>query len=171
MVGLLNIYTDVNLEYSWRQASELVAKTQGQGTNHARCIREWTMGFLRWRDLPFHQLNKKRGTILDDKDIAQEIRTRMVEKAGKGFLKAQDLVEIVASADMQANFAQKGISKPSISIKTVLRWLEKLGWTFEQLKNGMYSGLKNRCNVFQFWRSCDVALDKVRMMLSVGGVK
>jgi hypothetical protein len=35
----------------------------------------------------------------------------------------------------------------------------------------MYSGLKNRCNVLQFWSGCDVALDRVRMMLSMGGVK
>ena len=35
----------------------------------------------------------------------------------------------------------------------------------------IYSGLKNRCNVWQFWSGCDVALDGVRMMLSVGEVK
>ena len=34
-----------------------------------------------------------------------------------------------------------------------------------------YSGLKNRCNVWQFWSGCDVVLDRVRIMLSVGGVK
>jgi hypothetical protein len=64
----------------------------------------------------------------------------MVEKAGKGFLKAQDVVEIVASPRMQEIFARKGISKPSISDKTALRWLEKLEWTYRKLKNGMYSG-------------------------------
>ena len=36
---------------------------------------------------------------------------------------------------------------------------------------GGYSGLKNRCNVWQFWSGCDVVLDRVRIMLSVGGVK
>jgi len=34
-----------------------------------------------------------------------------------------------------------------------------------------YSGLKNRCNVWQFWSGCNVALGRVRMMLSVAGVK
>ena len=38
MVGLLNIYTDVNLKYSWRRLSEIVAKTQGSGKNHMRRI-------------------------------------------------------------------------------------------------------------------------------------
>ena len=40
MVGLLNIYTDVNLKYSWRRSSEIVAKTQGSGKNHMRHICE-----------------------------------------------------------------------------------------------------------------------------------
>ena len=29
MIGLLNIYTDDNLAYSWRRESEVVAKMQG----------------------------------------------------------------------------------------------------------------------------------------------
>ena len=37
--------------------------------------------------------------------------------------------------------------------------------------HALYSGLKNRCNVWQFWSGCDVVLDRVRIMLSVGGVK
>ena len=42
---------------------------------------------------------------------------------------------------------------------------------FPSLAEVTYSGLKNCCNVFQFWSGCDVALEKARMMLSVGGVK
>ena len=57
MIGLLNIYTDPNLDYSWRRASDIVAKTQGCRTNHARHIREWVVGFIKQRDLPLHQLN------------------------------------------------------------------------------------------------------------------
>ena len=47
--------------------------------------------------------------------------------------------------------------------KSVLREGEALSFT--------YSGLKNRCNVLQFWSGCDVALEKARIMLSVGRVK
>ena len=54
MVGLLNIYTDRNLEYSWKGASEIVSKMQGHGTNHARCIRKWVLDFLKWGNLPLH---------------------------------------------------------------------------------------------------------------------
>jgi hypothetical protein len=148
MIGLLNIYTDENLGYSWRKASEVVAKTQGRGTNHARRICEWAMGFLRWRDLPLHRMNWKRSTILDDEDLAEEIKTRMMKKGNS--LKAEDVVEIVASPEIQAIFALKGISKPLISIKTVLRWLEKMGWSYGKLKNGMYLDGHERSDVVEY---------------------
>jgi len=153
MVGLLNLYTDENLGYSWRRASEMVAKMQGRGMNHARHIHEWVLGFLRWRDLPLHQLNRKRGMIIEDEDVAEEIRTRMKEKASNGFLKAQDLVEIVASPDIQGIFAQKGITKATISVKTALRWLDKLGWTYGKLKNGMYLDGHEGLDVVEYRRA------------------
>jgi hypothetical protein len=125
MIGLLNIYTDDDLKYSWRKSSEIAAKAQGRGTNHARHIHKWAMGFLRWKDLPLHHLNWKRLTVLDDEDLAEEIKARMVEKGTS--LKAKDLVEIVASPELQAIFTRKGMTKASISLKTAHCWLEKLG--------------------------------------------
>ena len=150
MIGLLNLYTAQNLKYSWKRASEIVAETQGRGTHHARSIREWVMGFLRWRDLPLHQLNRKRGTLLDDEDIAGEIKMKLTEKTKGGFLKAQDVVEVVASPNMQEIFAQKGITKVSISTKTALRWLEKMGWSYGKLKNGMYLDGHERSDVVEY---------------------
>jgi len=44
-------------------------------------------------------------------------------------------------------------------------------YSLQSVTEVIYSGLKNRCNVWQFWSGCDVALDEVRIMLSVGGVK
>jgi hypothetical protein len=79
MISLLNIYTDQDLKYSWRKVSGVVAKTQGRGTNHARHICEWVMAFLKWSDLPFHQLKWKRSTIVDDEDVTEEIKLHMVE--------------------------------------------------------------------------------------------
>ena len=34
----------------------------------------------------------------------------------------------------------------------------------------MYSGLKNHCNVWQFWIGCDVAVESVGIELSASGV-
>jgi hypothetical protein len=150
MIGLLNIYTDDNLGYSWIRSSEIVAKTQGHGTSHARRVCEWAVEFLEWGHLPLHQLNRKQGTLVDDEDIAQEIKTRMLEKARGSFLKAQDVVEIVASPEMQAIFSRKGIAKLTISIKTALRWLDKLGWTYGKLKHGMYLDGHERADVVEY---------------------
>jgi hypothetical protein len=108
------------------------------------------MGFLRSGDLPLHQLNRKRGTIIDNEDIVEEIKARMVQKASGSFLKAQDVVEIVASAEMQAILVQKRISKVSISTKTALRWLEKLGWKYGKLKHGMYLDGHERLDVVEY---------------------
>ena len=35
MIGLLSLYTDNNLEYSWKGASKIVAKTKECGANYA----------------------------------------------------------------------------------------------------------------------------------------
>lgn len=155
IIALLNLYTDKKIKYTWIGASEVIATTQGRGINHAQHIREWAMGFLKWGDLPFHQFNWKRPTLLDDEDITGEIKFRMMEKAGKGFLKAEDVVEIVASPAVQAVFAQKGIAKVLISVKTALRWLNKLGWTYRKLKNGMYLDGYERSDVVEY-RKCFV---------------
>ena len=59
----------------------------------------------------------------------------MVEKAGKGFLKVENVVDIVAIPQIQSIFACKGITKESISVSTGVLWLEKLGWTYGKLKH------------------------------------
>ena len=68
-------------------------------------------------------------------------------------MKAKDVVEIVASPDMQAIFQQKGITKPMISVKTGRRWLKKLGWSFGKLKNGMYLDGHERPDVIEYRRA------------------
>lgn len=47
MVGLLNIFTDKKLGYSWKQASEIIARTLRHGMNHVCHVCKWVMAFLR----------------------------------------------------------------------------------------------------------------------------
>ena len=75
---------------------------------------------------------------MSDEDIASEIKLRVVEKTKAGFLKAEDVVDIVASPEIQKIFSEKGVCKQSISKKTAICWLKKLDWRYEGLKNGMY---------------------------------
>ena len=138
MMGLLNLYLDEALNLSWRKSSAIVSKTQGRGDAHARCIREWTLQFLQTGTLPLHRLGQARWTVLRDEDIASEIKTRIMEKSKQGFVKAEDVVDLVASPEMQKTFSEKGICKPSISKKTATRWLQKLDWRYQSARNGMY---------------------------------
>ena len=59
----------------------------------------------------------KQGTILTDEDVAEEIKAQMRKK---GNLKASNVVRIMVSSKMQAIFAQKGLCRVSISVKTTL---------------------------------------------------
>jgi hypothetical protein len=76
----------------------------------------------------------------------------MAENTRGGFLKAEDVVDLVASPRMQQIFTEKGISKVSISTKTALRWLEKLGWSYGKLKSGIYLDRHKRLDVVEYWK-------------------
>ena len=62
------------------------------------------MGFLMCRDLPFYQLNWKWETILNNEDIKGDIKIQMTERAMEGFLKAKDVMKVIAGPKMQARF-------------------------------------------------------------------
>ncbi len=112
MLGLLNLYLDEGLDLSWRKASAVVSKTQGHGDTHAQCIREWTTKFLQTGTLPLHRLGQAWWTVLHDEDIANEIKLHIVGKSRKGFVRAEDIVNLVASPGIQKLFLEKGICKP-----------------------------------------------------------
>jgi hypothetical protein len=152
MLGLLNLYLDDGLLLSWRKTSVVVSKAQGHGDAHARRIRKWTVEFLQHGALPLHRLGQARWTVLSDEDIASEIKLQMVEKSKKGFLKAEDLVDLVATPEMQEIFSEKGICKKSISKKTATRWLQKLDWRYKGIKKGMYIDGHEREDVVAYRR-------------------
>jgi hypothetical protein len=153
MLGLLNLYLDEGLKLSWRKSSAIVSKAQGHGDTQARHIREWTLRFLESSALPFHRLGQARWTVLRDEDIASEIKLQMVEKSKKGFVSTEDVVDLVASPEMQNTFSRKGICKPSISKMTATRWLQKLDWRYQSVQNGMYIDGHEREDVVAYRRA------------------
>ena len=54
MIGILNIFLDTELPYTWRKASMIVAKAQGHGETRACSIRRWVLDFVREGTLPLH---------------------------------------------------------------------------------------------------------------------
>ncbi|KAH9038697.1 hypothetical protein EDB85DRAFT_1887750 [Lactarius pseudohatsudake] len=74
MVGVLNLYLDSGLSYTWRNASLVVAKARGQGLTHARNLRKWILDFVQGGHLPLHRGGQARwtdqsnGAVRDDSD-------------------------------------------------------------------------------------------------------
>ena len=167
MMGLLNLYLEEGLNLSWRKTSMVVSKTQGYGDTHARRIRKWTLQFLQTNTLPFHRLGHGRWTVLCDEDIASEIKLKVVEKSKKGFMKAEDIVDLVASPEMQRTFSEKGLCKTSISNRTAACWLQKLEWRYQHARNGMYIDgheredvVAYRCAFVEQWKTYDMCFHR-----------
>ena len=70
--------------------------------------------------------------------------------ANAGFIKAQDICDIVAAEDLQGMFSRLGIHKPRISLSTAQRWLAKMEWHYGKPKNGMYIDGHERDNVVEY---------------------
>ncbi|KAF7302004.1 RNF220 domain-containing protein [Mycena indigotica] len=140
MHGTLNIYLSSAFNYTWRQASTLIAHSQGLGNHHARRIRDWLHTFLSTRKLPVHIISVNDGdSLLDDEDFALAIKLHLQTVCAKNkHFRAQDIVDFVASAGMQERLETAGIQKRSISVRTARRWLKRMDWRFGARKNGMY---------------------------------
>ncbi|KAH8987499.1 hypothetical protein EDB86DRAFT_3082231 [Lactarius hatsudake] len=138
MVGVLNLYLDPALQYTWRRASEIVSKIEGKGVNGARMLRRWILEFIRTGDIPQPQYRHSHQTVLDDEDISQFIQLQIMAHTKGRYIAVSDIVEVVAGDEVQEKFSRSGIIKPTISESTARRWLLKLNWCFGPTQNGMY---------------------------------
>ena len=73
MEAILNVFLDEDLQFTWKMASVIVAKSQECGTTRAQMIRVWVINFVHTRDLPLHQVSWKHATVLGDKELSQAI--------------------------------------------------------------------------------------------------
>ena len=148
MVGTLSLYLDPQLLYTWRQASLLVLKACGHGINHAWNLRTWILRFLNSGKLPLHCYRNFRSSILEDEDIAQGIQLHLLEIAKKGYIQAQDIVDYIASPEVQEQLAGK--THTTIHERMACRWLKKLNWRYTRKKNGMYVDGHEREDVVEY---------------------
>jgi hypothetical protein len=150
MVGLLNLFLDEDLRYTWRKASLVIAKSHSHNVARARLMRHWVLHFLQTDELPHPKYSWTRSTILQDEDISQEIQAELGEKMKQGSIKATDLADVVASPRIQEKLKHAGINRPFISERTADRWLATLGWRYGKLKNGMYIDGHEREDIVQY---------------------
>ncbi|KIL65316.1 hypothetical protein M378DRAFT_55046, partial [Amanita muscaria Koide BX008] len=73
--------------------------------------------------------------ILEDEDFRRDIQLHLTEIAKKGYICAQDIVDYVATPEVQERL---GTRKRGIHVRTARRWLHKLSWRYQQKKKGMY---------------------------------
>ncbi|KAJ7869644.1 hypothetical protein B0H13DRAFT_2557516 [Mycena leptocephala] len=139
MLATLNLYLDSQLSYTWREASMIVARSQGHGPYRAQCIRSWIHTFLSSRKLPLHRYGQYHSSILNDEDFSEAIKLHLQNVSGKdGHFTAQTLVDFVATDEIQQMLKQADIQKRTISVWTARRWLKHLDWRYGRRKNGMY---------------------------------
>ncbi|KAJ7589230.1 hypothetical protein C8J56DRAFT_1048857 [Mycena floridula] len=153
MVGTLNLYLDSELSYIWREASSIVARAQGHSPSHARMIQQWIHQYLSHQKLPLHSYCGSHSSILQDKDISLQIQLRLSECAKDGYIKSLDVVEIVASQEIQKLLEEAGITKRKISECTGREWLRQFKWRYSKRKNGMYIDGHERDNVVAYQRA------------------
>lgn len=147
MVATLNFYLDPQLSYSWRESSVLAAKAMGRGVKHARNLRKWIKNYLHGEKLPFHRYGTYHSSILEDEDFRRGIQLHLMEIAKKGYIRAQDIVDYVATPEVQQ---QLGTRACGIHVRTARRWLHKLSWRYQQKKKGMYIDGHERDDVVQY---------------------
>ena len=147
MVATLNFYLDPELFYAWRESSLLAAKALGRGIKHARNLRKWITDYLNFEKLPLHQYGTYRSSILEDEDFQRDIQLHLTEIAKKGYIKAQDIVDYVATEEVQQRLGKRA---QGIHVRTARRWLSKLSWRYSQKKKGMYIDGHERKDVVEY---------------------
>lgn len=73
-----------------------------------------------------------------------------MERVRNGFIKAQDVCEIVKSKKIQCLFSWLGVHKPKISLSTAQKWLIKINWCYNETKNGMYIDRHERDDIVAY---------------------
>jgi hypothetical protein len=152
MTRLLNLYLDRSLGYTWIKASEVIAKSEGCRKTRAQSIQQWVMNFVGPRVLPCHKHGQTWLSMLNDENATHMIKEALGERAKNGFLSATNVMEVVASPEIQAQLLQTGIYRPSIRESTACCWLGKLGWQHGRHQNGMYSDSYEQEDVVEYRR-------------------
>lgn len=147
MVATLNFYLDPEMSYSWRESSFLAAKALGRGVKHARNLRKWITDYLHSEKLPLHRYGTYRSSILEDEDFQRDIQLHLTEISKKGYIRAQDVVDYVATEEVQQKL---GTRARGIHVRTARRWLHKLKWRYTEKKKGMYVDGHEREDVIEY---------------------
>jgi len=137
-IGLLNIYTDDDLEFCWKRASELWPRRRDENKPRAAHPPVGS-GILEVEGPPPPQLNRKRGIIIDDEGRRRGNQNTNGREGEGRFLEGPRMLwKSSRVRRCKQNFAQKGLlRRPFQPRRHFVGW--KTGpWDLWELKNGMY---------------------------------
>jgi hypothetical protein len=147
MIALINSFLDPELEYGWIECLQLSAKAAGKGSvSHAQNLRKWVVAYMQHGTLPLNHYGRFNTSILDDEDLAQQIHLHLTGIAKEGYVRAQDVVDVMSTPKMKRYLGTKtGISK-----RTGQRWLHKMQWRYGKATKGMYLDGHERADVVKY---------------------
>jgi len=131
MVGTLNLYLDLDLSYTWWEASLIVAKAAGHGVRHAHNLCTWIHAYLKRAKLPVHCYGQFHSSILDDEDLAMAIQLHLQELTKDHYIRAEDIVEFISTPKIQEYLGKR---QTKISVHTAWCWLRRLDWHYQKKK-------------------------------------
>ena len=152
MLALCHLFSSPSSRHTWTEASELAATALGCGRTFARKIRSWVIEFERqemdYAALPLTRHGRFDTRRLFDKDLTRKIQEYLLQlRKTKLHFKAEDVMDFVASPEMQAAMGTKATS---ISKAMAQRWLKRMDWRYGKAPNGMYINGHERDDVVEY---------------------
>ena len=147
MIALINLFLDPELDYGWMECLKLAAKAVGKGSvNHARNLRRWVVAYMQHGSLPLNRYGHLNTSILDDEDLSQQIHLHLIGIAKDGYVRAQDVVDVMATPEMKRYLG----AKTGITVRMGQRWLYKMNWRYGKATKGMYIDGHERADVVEY---------------------
>ncbi|KAJ3992481.1 hypothetical protein F5050DRAFT_1715241 [Lentinula boryana] len=120
MAAFLRLYKAAEYR-GWTTHANTMASAVGKGQWLSRMIRQWTVSFCEDHTcVPLAQYGKFNSSILEDEDIADDIRLHL-QSLGK-WIRAEDIVHYVDTPEFRARLKVK----KNISVRTAERWLKRM---------------------------------------------
>ena len=73
-------------------AGEINAKSEAQGKSHTWSTQQWVLEYACTQQLLTHNLGRRWLTVLDEKDVAHDLKTAHSVKVRNGFFTANDVI-------------------------------------------------------------------------------
>ncbi|CCO35989.1 hypothetical protein BN14_10111 [Rhizoctonia solani AG-1 IB] len=145
MAACLRYYCSTKLNWSLTYSSEIAALGAGYGTRFGKNLRRFIRAFVNTDHLPENQYGTWNSSILEDEDLATELKDYLVECKGR-YMRAQDIVEYLDQPDVKQRFK---LDEPP-SLRTAQRWLKEFGFRWGLDPKGQYVDGHEREDVVKY---------------------